>query len=163
MGESFNKSIDLLADSLGDARMPNKQETSHLKTLVDKACKLIKEVKEFEDKAKSAKKELLRLQQETIPEYMEDFDVVEMKFNDGIEISIVDKIYASISKANKEEAYQWLRDNDHGELIKVVTTHSVHHATVPSFVKECRANGETIPEKLFGVFDSKLTKIKVPK
>lgn len=56
-------------------------------------------------------------------------------------------IYASFKAGKKEEAYQWLRDNGRGDLIK----ETVAPGTLKSSAKDALKKGQSFPEELFNV------------
>ena len=69
---------------------------------------LLKQKKERADKISS----------EVIPEIMESMKLKTLKLQDGSAIEVKEIYSATIPVANRERAYQWLRDNDLGDLIK---------------------------------------------
>ena len=89
-----------------------------LSTYVLELQKLEDEIKEDEERLKRKKQEADKLSAEVIPEIMDSLKLKTMKLADGSGIEIK-KIYsATIPVANKEGAYNWLRENDLGDLIK---------------------------------------------
>ncbi len=69
---------------------------------------LLKQKKERADKISS----------EVIPEIMESMKLKTLKLQDGSAIEVKEIYSATIPVPNRERAYQWLRDNDLGDLIK---------------------------------------------
>ena len=69
---------------------------------------LLKQKKERADKISS----------EVIPEIMESMKLKTLKLQDGSAIEVKEIYSATIPVTNRERAYQWLRDNDLGDLIK---------------------------------------------
>ncbi len=59
-----------------------------------------------------------KLLEDDIPKLMEQVGLASFKLENGAEVVVDEPIYASISKKNQGDAYQWLRDNDHEDLIK---------------------------------------------
>lgn len=53
----------------------------------------------------------------------------------------------SIVKDKKEEAYDWLTENDHGDAI----IETVNTGTLKSIIKKHLSNGDTLPEGVFNV------------
>lgn len=56
-------------------------------------------------------------------------------------------IYFSIPATTKDDAYQWLRDNGHGDIIQ----ETVNSSTGKSWAKEMLKGGKILPENLFKV------------
>ena len=76
------------------------------------------EVKIMEENLKKKKEAADKISEEVIPEIMNDMKLKTLKLTDGSAIEVKEIYGASIPVANKEGAYQWLRDNDLGDLIK---------------------------------------------
>jgi len=124
-----------------------------------------------------------------LPELMTELNMMEFKLADGSVCSILPKVNASISEANKPQAYRWLEEHNFDGIIKTKVIaiftkgemedakkaqalllsngigadldRSVHPATLLSFVKEQLAAGAPLPESI-GVFEFKEAKIKGP-
>lgn len=85
------------------------------------------------------------LRMNLIPEMMENEGINKVDF-DGIgRVATQGNIYASIIKGKKEEAYDWLRDNGHGDLING----TVNASSLKAFLKECMREGIQFPDDLF--------------
>ena len=67
---------------------------------------------------KQKKERADKISAEVIPEIMESMKLKTLKLQDGSAIEVKEIYSATIPVANKERAYQWLRDNDLGDLIK---------------------------------------------
>lgn len=141
------------------------------------------------DKALKEKKATLRgIAERDIPDLMEKCGVTEFGTTTGLKLKIKRLLRASISKANLMKAVAWLDKHGHGGLVKrrvfldftrdqeddakelttdlrkrgfenVETTHTVHAGTLSAWVKERRANGEAVPEKLLGVNEHSVAKL----
>ena len=106
---------------------------------------------------------------------------------DGVTIEVKPFVSASISKANREEAYQWLMDNGHGDIIKNLVSvdvgkdseqaklaldvlrnaglepsndKKVHPQTLKAFVREQVEKGTPIPLELLGAYLGQKATIK---
>ena len=80
--------------------------------------KLEDEIKMDEERL-SRKKELQdKLSQQVIPEIMESMKLKTMKLRDGSAIEIKEIYSATIPVDKRDGAYNWLRNNDLGDLIK---------------------------------------------
>ena len=129
---------------------------------------------------KKAKKNLLKLTDEELPTLLQEMGLSEFKLDDGSQVTIKQTYGASILVDNRPTAYQWLRDNGFGDLIKNIVScefgmgedqkaedfrdtakqkgfqveqnTSVHPQTLKAFVKERCEKGEEFPMELFGAF-----------
>jgi len=73
---------------------------------------------------------------------MEDEDISNMTVEGVGRVNLTTQIYASIKAANRAEAYQWLKDNGHGDVI----INTVNASTLKALVKELTMNGEEISD-----------------
>ena len=91
------------------------------KSLSDQVVKLKKLEDELVDKEKELK-ELKRhielVSGEVIPTMMQEMNISTLKLADGSSVEVKPVYGASITVANKEAAYTWLRENGLGDLIK---------------------------------------------
>ena len=146
-----------------------------------------KEIDKLEDKLKTFKTTETTLSEQTIPNLMQQAGVSLIKLKDGSSVEIKPFYAARIPSSKVEEAFEWLRTNGHGDLIKnnVMLTfgrnqdneakslvvelrekgHNVKQAekvepmTLKAFVKEQIQNGKNVPADLFGVYVASKTKI----
>ena len=132
----------------------------------------------------------LELQQtnDTIVTLMESRGVKSIKLMSGDAVSFTPFYKGHISKANEAEAFGWLEQNNHGELIKNIVSiqfgkgendkasklinslqadglspdqkRKVESMTLNAFLKEQINKGENIPIETFGVFIGNKVKIK---
>ena len=137
-------------------------------------------VKDLEAELKEAKKELLRISDEEIPNLMSETGLSSLKLDDGSSLDIKNIYGASILVANREKAYDWLREHGHDDIIKnrVVATFGrgqeddakvfmrvaydngvatdqeskIEPQTLKAWVKERMVAGEEFPTELFGAF-----------
>lgn len=132
----------------------------------------------LEKDLKNAKQDLTRLEEETIPAFMQELGVASIKLKDGKTVSITSQVYASISQANHDAAMEWLIKNGHEDLIKLTITgtfgkdeyelavdvrnrltkegakvssdENVHPQTLRAFIREQLEQGVAIPLDVFG-------------
>ena len=71
-----------------------------------------------EENMKSTKKELEHLSGEVIPTMMSEMGLSHLKLIDGSSVDVKPHYSANISVANKEAAFNWLRNNGLGDIIK---------------------------------------------
>lgn len=162
-----------------------------LATLCGKQLKLEMEYAEIEEALKAKKEELDNISKKIIPDVMNALGVTKYVFSDGSELVLKDGLNVYIAAANKPKAYDWLRENNYGDLIKnevllkfsagqeaeakeVVARltsegltpeekESVHPSTLKAFAKERLETGEQLPMDLFSCFTYQEAKIKQPK
>ena len=146
-----------------------------------------KEIDKLEDKLKTFKTTETTLSEQTIPNLMHKAGVSLIKLKDGSAVEVKPFYAARIPLSKVGEAFTWLRDNGHGDLIKnnVLVTfrrqqdneakslvaelrekgHNVKQAekvepmTLKAFVREQIQDGKNVPADLFGVYVASKTKI----
>jgi hypothetical protein len=146
------------------------------------------DVERAQSALKKAQEALSDTAERLIPELMEKLDLTVYPLKDGGRIEIKDKFEASIPVPVRPVAYQWLRENGQGALIKreVKMTfgmgederakelvaelrakglapenkEAVHPSTLVSWVKEMYEGGRPLPENLFSVFRRRTATIK---
>jgi len=165
-------------------------QANDAKALSDQVVKL----KNLEDKIKLAEENLKKLKQEEellsgeiIPTMMTEMNISTMKLADGSAIEVKPVYGASIPKDRQEEAFNWLRKEGLGDLIKNEVTVSfgrnednkaaeyavlaqgqgyqptqklkVEPMTLKALVRERIESGKDMPSDLFNVFAGNRTKI----
>jgi len=80
--------------------------------------KLEDEIKVEEEKLKQKKEVADKISEQVIPEIMESMKLKTMKLSDGSAIEVKEIYSATIPVAKREGAFNWLRENDLGDLIK---------------------------------------------
>jgi Asp-tRNA(Asn)/Glu-tRNA(Gln) amidotransferase B subunit len=157
-------------------------------TLANKQRKLELEIKQQEEALKELKQDLKQVSETDIPEMLAEIGLSEFKLKDGTKVSVNQFYSASIPKDRYDEAMQWLRDNNHGDLIKNTisvdfgkgedeaasqlkehlaadgTSYTdktgVHAMTLKAFVREQTEQGKNLPLDLLGVYIGQKTVIK---
>ena len=164
--------------------------TENIKSLADE-IKILRsledEVKSDEDALKNKKKELGRISGEVIPTMLSEMGLSSLKLADGSAVDVKPYYGANISEANREKAYDWLRSNGLGDIIKNNITVSfgmnednkaaqyanlakgqgfqptqklkVEPMTLKALVQERIEAGKTMPLDIFNVFVGNRTKI----
>ena len=97
------------------------QKTDGIQSLADQVERLEalqKRLELQEDNIKSTKKELDHLSGEVIPTMMAEMGLSHLKLVDGSSVDVKPNYSASITIANKEAAFGWLRNNGLGDIIK---------------------------------------------
>ena len=108
--QQFEEDSPQQVNEIGDANT--------LSTHVLELQKLEDEIKEDEERLKRKKQQADKLSGEVIPEIMESLKLKTMKLQDGSGVEVTQIYSATIPVAKKEGAYNWLRENDLGDLIK---------------------------------------------
>jgi hypothetical protein len=165
-------------------------QTNDAKALSDQVIKLRDledEIKVAEESLKQLKKQADTLSGEVIPTMMTEMNISTMKLADGSAIEVKPVYGASIPADKKEEAFNWLRENGLGDLIKNEVTVSfgrnednkaadyavlaqgqgyqptqklkVEPMTLKALVRERVEKGLDMPSDLFNVFAGNRTKI----
>ena len=165
-------------------------QTNDAKALSDQVIKLRDledNIKIAEENLKQLKKQADTLSGEVIPTMMTEMNISTMKLADGSAIEVKPVYGASIPADKKEEAFNWLRENGLGDLIKNEVTVSfgrnednkaadyavlaqgqgyqptqklkVEPMTLKALVRERVEKGLDMPSDLFNVFAGNRTKI----
>ena len=141
-----------------------------------------------ENNLKDLKKEYLRISGEVIPTMMSEMGLAELKLQDGSHLKVSTTYRATITEANKETAFNWLRNNGLGDIIKneilvsfgrnednKAATYAelakgqgfqptqkmkVEPMTLKALVRERIEAGKEMPTELFNVFVGNKTTIK---
>ena len=98
-------------DSVGAVANPNElaNKVQELKELEDEIANAEASVKKLKEKAKV-------LSSFEIPEMMKDMNITKLKLKDGEQIEVSNFYSASI--VDQDAAFNWLRNNGHGDIIK---------------------------------------------
>jgi len=165
-------------------------QTNEVKALSDQVVKLRQmedQVKEKDTELKKLKKDLDVVSGEVIPTMMTEMNISTLKLADGSAVEVKPIYGASISIDKKEKAFNWLRNNGLGDLIKNEITVSfgrnednkatayaglaagqgfqpvqklkVEPMTLKALVRERIESGQDMPSDLFNVFAGNRTKI----
>ena len=167
------------------------KNTTNIKTLSDEVLKLRAmedQLKIMEDALKNKKKEIDRISGEVIPTMLSEMGLSQLKLADGSAVDVKPFYSASISAQNKDKAYQWLRSNGLGDIIKNEISVSfgrnednkaanyaelaksngfqptqklkVEPMTLKALVRERIEAGKEMPTEIFNVFVGNKTTIK---
>ena len=147
-----------------------------------------KQIESAEEELKKLKDVETTLSEQTIPNLMQQAGVELIKLEGGISVEVKPFYSARIPASKSEEAFQWLRDNGHGDLIKnqvslefgmkqdneaksiveelkskglpVKQKTTVHPSSLRGFVREqIQDLGKDVPADLFGTYVANKTKI----
>ena len=166
-------------------------KTDNIQSLADQVERLEnlnQEVKKDEEDLKQKKKNLEHISGEVIPTMMAEMGLSHLKLMDGSSVDVKPNYSASITIANREAAFKWLRDNGLGDIIKNEISVSfgrnednkaadyavlaqergfqptqklkVEPMTLKALVRERIEAGKEMPTELFNVFVGNKTTIK---
>ena len=166
-------------------------KTENIQSLADQVQKLNtldQEIELIDKNLKQKKKDFEHLSGEVIPTMMAEMGLSHLKLMDGSSIDVKPNYSASITIANRDAAFQWLRDNNLGDIIKNEISVSfgrnedtkaadyanlasergyqptqklkVEPMTLKALVRERLENGKEMPTELFNVFVGNKTTIK---
>ena len=167
------------------------QKTSGIQSLADQVERLValqERLELQETNMKNTKKELDHLSGEVIPTMMSEMGLSHLKLIDGSSVDVKPNYSASITIANKDAAFGWLRENNLGDIIKNEISVSfgrnednkaadyaalaegqgyqpqqklkVEPMTLKALVRERIEAGKEMPTEIFNVFVGNKTTIK---
>ncbi|WP_347851961.1 hypothetical protein [Planktomarina sp.] len=154
------------------------------RTIRDKEAR----ISDLEQTLKEQKKELLKLTDEEMPSMLAEIGMSSFALDDGSTVEVKQTYGASILVDKRPEAYEWLRDHGHDDIIKNTVLcqfgrgeddqagafaafaqkqgfipeqkTEVHPQTLRAFVKERCEAGEDFPMELFGAWVGQRAVIK---
>jgi len=163
-------------------------QLNQIANLANQQLKLEADIAAAEEALKLLKDQLKQISTTDIPEALAECGLLEFKTRDGYKVSVNPFYSASIPKDKQDEAFKWLRDNGHGDLIKNTisvnfgrkedaaaasfkarltkegTSYTdkvgVHPQTLRAFVREQVESGHNLPMDLLGIFIGQQTSIK---
>jgi len=167
------------------------KKTDNIQSLADQVEKLEQlqsRLELQEENIKNTKKELEHLSGEIIPTMMAEMGLAHLKLMDGSSVDVKPFYSATITKANQEKAFNWLRNNGLGDIIKNEISVSfgrneenkaadyaalaqergfqptqkmkVEPMTLKALVRERTEAGKDMPTELFNIFVGNKTTIK---
>ena len=185
---------EMAEDSAIESKKSLSTDNPALKTIAELAEKIQsqeQQVADTEEKLKKQKEELRNLQNEELPSLMQEIGFKKFELEDGSSVNIKEIYAGSISQANKEKAFNWLRQNKFDDIIKNTVTTAfgkgedtaaknfmdiaeqagytpvqkteVHPQTLKAFIKERVEGGDEFPMELFGAYIGYKAEIKESK
>jgi hypothetical protein len=167
------------------------EKTENIRSLADQVERLESlqnRLELQEDNIKNTKKELEHVSGEIIPTMMAEMGLSHLKLMDGSSVDVKPNYSANITIANREAAFNWLRNNGLGDIIKNEILVSfgrnednkaadyaalaqergfqptqklkVEPMTLKALVRERIEAGKDMPTELFNVFVGNKTTIK---
>ena len=167
------------------------KKTDNIQSRADQVERLetfAKTIEAAEERIKDLKKKRDYISGEVIPTMMSEMGLAELKLHDGSHLKVSTTYRATITEANKETAFNWLRNNGLGDIIKNEISVSfgrnednkaadyaelakgqgfqptqkmkVEPMTLKALVRERIEAGKEMPTEIFGVFSENKTTIK---
>jgi len=167
------------------------KRTDNIQSLADQVQRLEamqQQLEIQEDAIKEKKKQIQHISGEVIPTMMSEMGLAELKLHDGSHLKVSTSYRATITEANKVAAFNWLRKNGLGDIIKNEISVSfgrnednkaadyadlargqgfeptqklkVEPMTLKALVRERIEAGKEMPTEIFGVFSENKTTIK---
>ena len=150
--------------------------------LAELLLKLRANVSRLEDELKAAKEDVRRVEQEDLPDLMQELGLQTFKLATGEVVDVKQDVECGISEERRARAHAWLTENGFGGLIKTEVVakfgrderdaavacaeqiggemiERVNPATLKSFVKEQMEAGRAIPFDLFAIHPFNRVKI----
>lgn len=171
--------------------LPSTEKLEEIASLAQQLIAAKERQTEFEAKAANEYATVKKLSEEVLPNLMGALCLEEITLTNGLKLKCVPVFGASVPDERKPEAWQWLRANGYGPLIKTdfklsygmgeeitvskvnqlledngltfAKKEDVHPATLKAFVKEMFESGKTFPQPLFGAFTKPIAQIKSKK
>ena len=166
-------------------------KTTNINKLADKIKELQaqqEQLQQQEDAIKQKKKDIEHLSGEVIPTMLSEMGLSYLKLQDGSSVEVKTNYSATITQANKEAAFNWLRENGLGDIIKNEISVSfgrnednkaadyaelaksqgldpmqkpkVEPMTLKALVRERMEAGKEMPTELFNIYVGNKTTIK---
>tara|TARA_R100000479_G_C6341424_1_gene185480 strand:+ start:284 stop:862 length:579 start_codon:yes stop_codon:yes gene_type:complete len=185
---------EMAEDSAIESKKSLSTDNAGLKTIAELAEKIQSQEQQIantEEDLKKQKEELRKLQNEELPMLMQEIGFKKFELEDGSSVNIKEIYAGSISQANKEKAFNWLRENKFDDIIKNTVTTAfgkgedtaaqnfmdiaeqagytpvqkteVHPQTLKAFIKERVEGGDEFPMELFGAYIGYKAEIKKSK
>lgn len=180
----------LIDDMEKDATLHKVKDTEvdQIASLCQQYADLEKDIAKDEKLLKDKQERFKTLSFEVIPNALAERNLSSLKLIDGSEINVTPYYSARITQENQDKAFKWLRDNNHGDLIKNEVTVSfgrgeddkagglmtnlvkqglepnqktrVHPQSLKGFVREQIENGNDLPFDLLGAYAGQRAVVK---
>jgi len=182
---------DAIAELFADAPAVEASdgELKEISRLVDLWLEKAREKAAMEAALKDLGEEMRLIEERDLPDALTEAGLEEVKTASGAKVTVEQVVRANIPKAQEGPAFDWLRSNNHGDLIKrqLVANfgrgqdnlagtakaaleeilgeppddkQTVPWNTLTAFVKEQMAAGANLPADLLGIYTGRKAKIK---
>ena len=176
---------DLDMSKLDEIVAPSDDQLKQVETLAKRQLAAERNVEQCAAELAEAKRALTQINENLLPEAMRACGLREFTLESGEKVMIKEAIRASISEANRPAAIQWLREHNHGAIIRTkieasfmpgdpavdevsnyLDAHSIEHATrnnvhpgtLSAWAREQLENGLEIPESI-SYYEQRISKV----
>ena len=164
------------------------EDLTSVAALAKRAKMLEKEIEEHESVLKERKEQLRKLEEESIPNMLNELGMKDFTMADGSKITVKPFYSASIKEENRAQAYEWLREHGYDDIIKntvsvrfgrgedqlcdtllnqlreqsypVEQAQKIEPQTLKAWVREQTERDSAFPSELFGVYIGQKATIK---
>ena len=186
--KTFTGSVSIDFEKDQQDAMSRTENIQSLADQVEKLEELQTRLSTQEEIMKDTKKQIEKVSGDIIPTMMSEMGLSELKLEDGSRLKVSTSYRATITEANKEAAFNWLRNNGLGDIIKNEISVSfgrnednkaadyaalaqergyqptqklkVEPMTLKALVRERLEAGKEMPTELFNIFVGNKTTIK---
>lgn len=187
MAENQIEDLDL-SKVLADADLkdvPDEEKLARLSTLARQHLAITAEIDTIEKELEGKKEELKKVSETDIPELFDELGIDEFRLRSGVKVQ-VDPYFSG--KITGPECYEWLNNNNYGDLIKgslvisypkgfdqdklrhivelaktlgltAENQEGVHHSTLKAWIKDMVTRGKEFPREMFHVYVGRKTKL----
>ena len=177
-----------MIDMEKDIPVPKQEDLAGVAELGYRQVNLTAELAAIENELALKKEELRQVVEIELPESMLNLGLTSFSLSDGSKISVKTFYRGSIPKAREVEAFSWLRENGHDDLIKnevkctfgkgedqaaeflmavleeekqdYENKKAVHPSTLKAFVREQLERGNKLPLDILGVYVGQKSEIR---
>ena len=180
--------VKRMIDMEKDMPIPKQEDLHGIAELAKEQVKLTKELADLENQVEKKKAELSQIAEVALPESMLNVGMTLFVLDDGSKLAIKTFYRGSIPKGREVDAFAWLDDHGHADLIKnevkstfgkgeddeaqfltnLLEKHNldyesrkfVHPSSLKSFVREQIELGKELPLDLLGVYIGQRSEIR---
>ena len=173
---------------LDEIRTPTDEQLKTIQVLAQRQVAAERTVEDLEASLREAKQNLTNINENLLPDAMLAIGFETFRLVDGTEIDVKESVFANISEKNRAEAHRWLKDHNHGAIIRnaITTTFgpgeeyradivkdlfqnneidyesrtSIHAGTLRAWVNEQLAQSNEVPESI-SYYQKRVSKVKV--
>lgn len=168
--------------------IPSDEKLGVLASLCKTLQDIQKQIEVHEEYLKQLNKTAREYADTLIPQAMAEIGMSKFSLSDGTQVQCVPFYNVSINKENEAQAFEWLRNNTYGDLIKnqvqfnfgpgqdhvadllmkwgqqqmvnYSAKETVHPQTLKAWGKEQLEKGKALPPELFNLYVGQTTKLK---
>lgn len=183
----MTKLNDMFEQDAGALTVKN-EDLDSVAALAKRAKVLEREIDDLEKSLNERKEQQRKLLEESIPNMLGELGMKDFTMADGSKVTVKPFYSASIKEENRAQAYEWLRDHGHDDIIKntvsvrfgrgedelcdtllnllreqnypVEQAQKIEPQTLKAWVREQVERGNAIPTELFGLYVGQKASIK---